>query len=101
MCEDYDFFTKLRDIDGALVINEILAMDKGEQRVRAWTDVSMQAMKQKVALHYDEYGICVHTLHPKSTSHSWAKHEVPLDEVSGLDVAELGLDLLNTYTTRF
>jgi len=85
MSEDFDFFSEVRS-------SELLR------------DPLQQAFSimggPRIALHYDDYGICVHTLHPRSTSHSWAKREVPMDEVLGLDIAELA-PVLESYFTRF
>jgi len=86
MCEDYDFFAALRNSD---ILKDPLML--------AYTSMGVGP---RVALHYDDYGICVHTLHPRSTSNSWAKREVPMDEVLGLDIAELA-PILESYFTRF
>jgi len=58
--EDYVFFCSLRD-----------------------------AKRWKVALHYDDVGICLHTLHLDSTSKSWAHREVPRDDLLDLEFASL------------
>lgn len=85
MREDYDFFLTVRNSELLHDRDPLGAFTLGGPRVQ---------------LLYDEYGICVHTLHPRSTSHSWAKREVPMDEVLGLDFAELG-GILESYFTRF
>jgi len=42
-----------------------------------------------IALHFDSYGICLHTLHAQSTSDSWARREVPQEEADELEVTDL------------
>mmetsp|Transcript_23027 Transcript_23027/g.71436 ORF Transcript_23027/g.71436 Transcript_23027/m.71436 type:complete len:446 (-) Transcript_23027:267-1604(-) len=54
----------------------------------------------QTALFFDDFGICVHTLHPRSTSSVQADQEVPREEVQDLDVVHLG-ELLTRYVERF
>merc|ERR1719436_2223422 len=42
-----------------------------------------------VKLVFDSYGICVHTLHSRSTSNNWAQREVTKQELEDLDLADL------------
>lgn len=77
MGEDYGFFNTLRKRPNSTALGG----------------------NRHVALHVDECGICCHTLHPKATSNSYAKRQVPLDEVLGLDLGEL--EFLEAYTRRF
>uniref|UniRef100_A0A7S4QIW7 Glycosyltransferase 2-like domain-containing protein n=1 Tax=Alexandrium monilatum TaxID=311494 RepID=A0A7S4QIW7_9DINO len=76
MGEDFCFFNALRKRNRGTVL--------GGQR--------------QVALHVDECGICCHTLHPKATSNTYAKRKVPIEEVEGLDIADLDLE---SYMNRF
>merc|ERR1740123_1170280 len=55
--------------------------------------------KRRVALLQEEFGICCHTLHPKATSGSFARSQVPLEEVLGFDFACMGL--FEQYMSRF
>jgi len=52
------------------------------------------------AVLFDDFGICVHTLHPRSTSCVQADQEVSRQEISDLDVMQLG-DLVTTYMDRY
>jgi len=76
MSEDYEFFRELR------------------------TKCSPRGSKRSVSLYYDKYGIVLHTLHPKATSNSWAKREVPIAEVASLDIVALS-KILTYYMNRF
>jgi len=53
----------------------------------------------QTALLFDEYGICIHTMHSRSTSSCQAA-QVPREEIRDLDVAGLGNTLLD-YIQRF
>lgn len=56
--------------------------------------------RKGISLVYDSYGLCLHTLHARSTSNNWAQREVSRDELEDLDVADLSV-LLQRYLERF
>jgi len=64
-------------------------------------DLSLQFLDPSgVELYYDRYGICLHTLHAKSTSDSYAQRQVPEEEVQDLDFADLN-NIFANYLNRF
>mmetsp|Transcript_138220 Transcript_138220/g.441666 ORF Transcript_138220/g.441666 Transcript_138220/m.441666 type:complete len:284 (+) Transcript_138220:464-1315(+) len=69
-------------------------------RMQHLTPVSMKRPRSGVSLLFDSYGICVHTLHPRSTSNNWAQREVTRQELEDMDIADLSEDLVK-YVLRF